>query len=181
MKNLIISDIHGSEDALVEVLKLYNRKEFDKIIICGDILYHGARNPLPEGHNPKGVIEILNSLKGSIIAVKGNCESEVDQMVMEFPVMGEYSYYKVGKRTIFITHGHSIGPDSTPPLNLGDIFLSGHTHIPMAEKRNGINLLNPGSISLPKGGYDPSYGILTEKSFRVFSLKKDEIICELDF
>lgn len=179
MKFLIISDIHGSETALQKVLNIYKECDFNKIIICGDLLYHGARNPLPEGYNPKGVYELLNKNKLNIISVRGNCESEVDQMVMEFPVLGDYSYYTIGDRTIFITHGHTYSPDNMPPLNSGDIFVSGHTHIPVNENVKGINIINPGSISLPKGGWEATYGVLTKDKYELKSLNNNATIATL--
>lgn len=181
MNILVFSDIHGSKIRLEKVLEKLISDNYDKIIICGDLLYHGARNPLPEGYDPKGVTALLNSLKTRIVAVRGNCESEVDQMVLEFPVLGDYSYYNIDGRTIFITHGHGYAPENLPPLESGDIFLSGHTHLPVAKEEKSIYICNPGSISLPKGGYEPSYGILNKKGFVVKELFTDKIIYEVNF
>lgn len=176
MNFFVISDIHGSETYLKQALKYYNKDNFDKILICGDILYHGARNPLPEGYNPKGVINILNSLKKELITVRGNCESEVDSMVLEFPISSDYSYAHLGLKDIFITHGHLDQFKDKSFLNQGSIFVSGHTHIPVIEEIDGIIMFNPGSISLPKGGFEPSYGIITTKIVEVRSIKDNKAL-----
>ncbi len=176
MTFFVISDIHGSSTALKRALDIYHNGDFNKILICGDILYHGARNPLPVGYEPKEVIKILNSIKKDIIVVKGNCESEVDSMVLEFPVSGEYSYILTPERDIFMTHGHKYSLDKQPPLKLGSLFLYGHTHIPMAEEIDGIYCLNPGSISLPKGGFKPSYGVLSYSKWEVKELESGSTI-----
>lgn len=181
MTFFVISDIHGSSTALNKAIKIYQSGNYDKIIICGDILYHGARNPLPEGYAPKEIISILNELKNEIVCVRGNCESEVDSMVLEFPVSSDYSYYLNGKRDMFITHGHIYGQENLPPLKDGSILLSGHTHIPLAESRDGKYILNPGSISLPKGGFNPSYGILTDSLWEVRDLNSQETIISCNF
>lgn len=176
MKFLIVSDIHGSESALDRVLEVFSSGSFDKVIICGDLLYHGARNDLPQGYNPKGVLAKLNGIKQTIIAVRGNCESEVDQMVLEFPVMADYSYYAAGSRTLFITHGHIYNPENLPPLNSGDIFLYGHTHLPEVREKEGVILFNPGSISIPKGGNEPTYGIIEDDVITINSLENHRVL-----
>lgn len=176
MDFFVISDIHGSSTALQKALDIYKKGNYRKIIICGDLLYHGARNPLPEGYNPKGVIELLNAIGNEIVAVKGNCESDVDQMVLSFPINAQYSHIITDSRDIFITHGDKYSPENLPPLSSGSLFISGHTHIPTAEKVGGIFLLNPGSISLPKGGFEPSYGVLNENLWEVRCLSNTNII-----
>lgn len=180
MRFLVISDIHGSEASLRKVLAVFKRGNFNKILICGDILYHGARNPLPEGYNPKKVVEILNNIKEDLIVVRGNCESEVDSMVMDFPVTGDYSYIYCGELEVFMSHGHKFKPENCNFLKEGALFLSGHTHIPKAEKAGKIFNLNPGSISLPKDDWKPSYGILTPDSWQVKGLNDDEILISID-
>ncbi len=181
MELLVISDIHGSSTALDKILEIYNSRKFDKIIICGDVLYHGPRNPLPEGYNPKVVAEKLNSIKSELMVIRGNCESEVDEMVLEFPVMGTYSYYNVGEHDVFITHGHKYNRENLPPLKKDSILLTGHTHIPTGDKTNDIYFFNPGSISLPKGGFEPSYGILNSESWTVYGLNSEKILIETKF
>ncbi|QEN04943.1 phosphodiesterase [Thiospirochaeta perfilievii] len=181
MDFFVISDIHGSSAALEKALNIYKKGNFESIIICGDILYHGARNPLPEGYNPRGVIDLLNEVKGEIIAIRGNCESEVDQMVLDFPITGDYSYLYNGSRKIFITHGHKYSKESLPPLKDGSIFLYGHTHIPDGSCLDGIYSLNPGSITLPKGDFPASYAILTSTKWEVRNLMDSSLILSCIF
>lgn len=167
MKLMFISDIHGSLGFLNEVLESMKIEAPDKLVILGDILYHGPRNPLPQAYNPKEVALVLNSYKDSVIAVRGNCDSEVDQMVIDFPIMSDYLTMFDGKRQIFMTHGHLYNDDNMPKLSDGDVFINGHTHIPRAEKINGIFKLNPGSISMPKEETPRCYGILSENGFTI--------------
>ena len=177
----VISDIHGSSTALKKALEIYKAGRFRKLVICGDILYHGARNPLPEGYNPKEVIDLLNNIKEDIIAVKGNCESEVDSMVLDFPIKSEYSHIFTQNLDVFITHGDKYTTDDLSLYKSGSLFLSGHTHIPTGCTKDGVHLLNPGSISLPKGGFEPSYGILKEGSWEVRCLNNQKLILSTDF
>lgn len=176
MSFFVISDIHGSSSSLKSALELYTKGDYDKLIICGDILYHGARNPIPEGYNPKEVIELLNNIKSDIIAVRGNCESEVDSMVLDFPINADYSYILTPDRDIFLTHGHIYSTTKLPPMKKGSCFLYGHTHIPQGENIDCIYFLNPGSITLPKGGFKPSYGILSGKKWEVRNLYDSNLI-----
>jgi uncharacterized protein len=167
MKLFIISDIHGSAEWLERAWNQYEDEQADQIICLGDLLYHGPRNPLPDGYDPKRVADMLNKYKHKIVSVRGNCDAEVDQLLIEFPIMAEYAFiYYEGKR-IFITHGHHNHMENLPPLGPGDIFMQGHTHLPVAEKRAGLALLNPGSIALPKGGFPHSYAVLEGKEFRI--------------
>lgn len=170
MKLFFISDIHGSLHYLNKALEQYEKEAADYIIILGDELYHGARNPLPEGYNPKEVAVLLNSYADKIIAVRGNCDSEVDQMVLEFPVMSDYSTILYEGRRIFLSHGHIYGPDHLPILSSGDFFVYGHTHIPVAEKKEDIYVINPGSISMPKENNPNTYGILEGQAFQIKTL-----------
>ena len=169
MKYLVISDIHGDLHGAQIMKDAYSYHSCDVILCLGDILYHGPRNDLPDTYAPKKVIPVMNSFKDKIIAIRGNCEAEVDQMVLEFPCMADYSELYINHRKVFMSHGHVWSPDHLPVLRKGDIFLSGHTHIPAAIVKNGIFLLNPGSPSLPKGGHPKTYGILEEDSFTVFT------------
>ena len=166
MNFFVISDIHGSIEALEKAMERFQVEKADYIIICGDFLNHGPRNPLPEGYNTKAVAEKLNSIKDKIICVKGNCDSEVDQMMLDFPVLQPIGnvFLSNGKR-IFIHHGHSYSKEAVTKYVLSDtIIVSGHSHIPELEITNvdGKKLLfiNPGSISIPKGNSEPSYGII---------------------
>lgn len=179
MKIFVISDIHGSIYYLKKSLELYEKERADYILILGDELYHGPRNPLPLEYNPKEVAEILNKYKDKIIAVRGNCDSEVDQMLLEYPIMGDYTTILLNNKRIFATHGHIYREDNLPNLQEGDIFIYGHTHLPVAYKVNEIYMLNPGSISLPKGGNKNSYGIFENNYFYVKSLE-GEILKEIE-
>lgn len=152
MKLIIASDIHGSAYWCGKLMDLVEAEHPDKLILLGDLLYHGPRNDLPKDYAPKQVIPMLSGYRDIIIAVRGNCEAEVDQMVLSFPCMADFSQLLVDGKTFYLTHGHHHSPDSLPPLTAGSIFLSGHTHVKMDEVRNGIRCLNPGSVSIPKDG-----------------------------
>ena len=152
MKLLIASDIHGSAYWCERLLELAEKEQPDKLILLGDILYHGPRNDLPREYAPKRVIPMLTQWADKILCVRGNCEAEVDQMVLPFPCMAQYSQLSADGRTFFLTHGHHNNPDDLPPLATGDVFLFGHTHVKMDEMRNGVRCLNPGSVSIPKDG-----------------------------
>ena len=147
MKLFIISDIHGSLYYLKKVMEIFEKENYDKLVILGDELYHGPRNPLPKDYSPKEVIEILNKYKDKIIAVRGNCDSEVDQMVLSYPIMSDYSMIYLGNKRVFLTHGHIYNIDNPLPMSEGDILLYGHFHIPMIEKKDERYFFNPGSIS----------------------------------
>ena len=170
MKLFFISDIHGSMYFLEKALEHYEKEKADYLVILGDELYHGARNPLPEGYNPKEVAQLLNTYADKIIAVRGNCDSEVDQMVLEFPVMTDYSIILHEGRRLFLSHGHIYGPDNLPKLSDGDAFIYGHTHIPMAEKRGEIYVINPGSVSMPKENNPNTFGVLEGNLFTIKDL-----------
>ena len=161
MKFIIASDIHGDEMGCRAVLDAAERENADKILLLGDILYHGPRNDLPPFYAPKKVIEMLNASSDKLICVRGNCEAEVDQMVLSFPVMSETACVYDGERnvTLFMTHGHKYSPENLPPLSRGTLFLSGHTHIPRFEEKGGVACLNPGSVSIPKENNPRSYAI----------------------
>ena len=152
MKLLIASDIHGSAYWCSKLCALVEAEQPDKLILLGDLLYHGPRNDLPRDYAPKQVIPMLSRYAEKIIAVRGNCEAEVDQMVLPFPCMADFSQLVVDGCTLYLTHGHHHNPDALPPLADGSIFLSGHTHVKADECRNGIRCLNPGSVSIPKDG-----------------------------
>ena len=152
MKLIIASDIHGSAFWCRRLCDLVEQEQPDKLILLGDLLYHGPRNDLPRNYAPKQVIPMLSQYKDRIIAVRGNCEAEVDQMVLPFPCMADYAQLLVAGTTFYLTHGHHNSPDNLPPLPEGSILLSGHTHVKLDEIRNGIRCLNPGSVSIPKDG-----------------------------
>ena len=152
MKLIIASDIHGSAYWCGKLMQLMEEEQPDKLILLGDLLYHGPRNDLPRDYAPKQVIPMLSKYKEKILAVRGNCEAEVDQMVLPFPCMAEFSQLYVDDTLLYLTHGHHANPDALPPLPEGSIFLSGHTHVKLDEMRNGIRCLNPSSVSIPKDG-----------------------------
>ena len=152
MKLVIASDIHGSAYWCRKLMEVVEQEKPDKLILLGDLLYHGPRNDLPRDYAPKAVIPMLSGLKEKILAVRGNCEAEVDQMVLSFPCMADYALLECDGKTMYLTHGHHFSPDRLPPLPEGSIFLSGHTHVKIDEIRGGIRCLNPGSVSIPKDG-----------------------------
>ncbi len=165
MKLMIASDIHGSAAYCRELLRAYDAEMPDRLLLLGDLLYHGPRNDLPDGYAPKEVIELLNGLSVSPLCVRGNCEAEVDGMVLHFPVLADYAYLDISGLRIFATHGHLFGLDNPPPLQEGDILLCGHTHVPACIKRDGFVYINPGSVSIPKEGSPHSYMILNGRTF----------------
>ena len=152
MKLLIASDIHGSAYWCEKLMALAESYQPDKLVLLGDLLYHGPRNDLPKNYAPKEVIPMLSAWQEKIIAVRGNCEAEVDQMVLPFPCLADFSQLLVDGKCLYLTHGHHASPENLPPLPEGAIFLSGHTHVKIDEVHNGIRCLNPGSVSIPKDG-----------------------------
>lgn len=150
MKYVIASDIHGSAHYLKKLLACYDKEGADRLLLLGDILYHGPRNDLPEGYAPKEVISLLNERKSSIFCVRGNCDTEVDQMVLEFPILADYAIIEAGDKLVYATHGHKFNENSLPPLQNGDILLHGHTHIPVCREHDTYVYINPGSVSIPK-------------------------------
>ena len=177
MRFLIASDIHGAAEPAAEISRIYRAGNFDRLLLLGDLLYHGPRNELPESYAPKKVISILSELSDSIMAVRGNCEAEVDQMVLPFPVLSESALVFADGLSIFLTHGH-IWTEEKHPGGI-DAFFSGHTHIPVLKNENGLIILNPGSTSIPKGGFDPSYAVYDDGNIDVISLRTGEQMMHL--
>jgi putative phosphoesterase len=176
MKLLIGSDIHGDLDGAKRLISAYEEEKCDKILLLGDILYHGPRNDLPAGYAPKAVIALLNEYKDKILAVRGNCEAEVDQMVLSFPVLAEYALLSLDGLTVFATHGHIHNMEKCPPLAKGDILLHGHTHLLACERFGEENVyLNPGSVALPKGGNPRSYMVYENGVFTCVDLQGNTI------
>ena len=167
MKLMIASDIHGSAYYCLEMLDAMKKECPDRLLLLGDILYHGPRNDLPLEYEPKKVIKMLNEVKEKLFCVRGNCDTEVDQMVLDFPVMADYALILYGERNLYATHGHIYNENNLPPLKNGDILIHGHTHVLKAEKREDYTLLNPGSVSIPKEGNPPSYAILEDGLFTI--------------
>ncbi len=180
MKILIASDIHGSELYCKQLFDAVEREEAHKILLLGDLLYHGPRNDLPDGYAPKKVIEILNSYKEKIIAVRGNCDTEVDQMVLDFPILADYGILLCGNRTVYATHGHLFNPENPPKLSCGDILLTGHTHITACEEREGFYYINPGSVSIPKADTKRGYVIFENETF-IFKDLDGQILNKISF
>ncbi|MBQ4545450.1 MAG: phosphodiesterase [Oscillospiraceae bacterium] len=166
MKLMIASDIHGSALYCRKLIEAYSAEKADRLLLLGDILYHGPRNNLPGEYEPKEVIAMLNEMKSDIMCVRGNCDTEVDQMVLDFPIMADYAVIPVGKRIIFATHGHNYNTSNVPSVKKGDILLHGHTHIPKCEEfGDGLLYLNPGSVSIPKNNSAHSYMIFENNLF----------------
>ena len=180
MKYMFASDIHGSAWYCRRLLEEYRRSAAERLILLGDILYHGPRNDLPREYAPKEVIAMLNEIKDEIYAVRGNCEAEVDQMVLDFPVMADYGVFVLNGLTFYATHGHVFNQDHLPPMKAGDILLHGHTHLLKADRIGDYYVLNPGSVSIPKGGNPATYAILQDRLFQILDFDKN-VVREIDF
>lgn len=165
MKLMIASDIHGSAYYCRKMLECFEKEKADRLLLLGDILYHGPRNDLPKEYAPKEVIAMLNNMKDKIFAVRGNCDTEVDQMVLNFPILADYAVFYIENRIIYATHGHKFNKNNLPPMQKGDILLHGHTHIPACEKFDGYLYFNPGSVSIPKETSHNGYMILEGNEF----------------
>lgn len=165
MKLMIASDIHGSYFYCEKMLQAFESEKADRLIILGDILYHGPRNDLPEEYAPKKVISALNEIKDKLLVVRGNCDTEVDQMVLDFPILADYCIIECGKKTVYATHGHKFGETTPPPMPQGSILLGGHTHVPKCEEYEGYTYMNPGSVSIPKENSHHGYMIYENDTF----------------
>lgn len=176
MKWMFASDIHGSEFYCDELMDAYDREEAEKLVLLGDLLYHGPRNDLPRDYNPKAVIEQLNAMKEDILCVRGNCEAEVDQMVLEFPIMAEYIILYLDGRSLFVTHGHKYNLNNLPPMKQNDILIHGHTHVQAMEKTDRCTYINPGSVSIPKNGNQNSYMIYENQTFIIKAMDGTELM-----
>lgn len=176
MKYLIFSDCHGSKTRVEQVLEVFKKEKCDRMIILGDVLYHGPRNPLPEGHDPKGVVTLLNEYSDQIICIRGNCDTEVDQMVLDFPCLAEYTIIVEEGKTIFATHGHHYNPENLPKLSPCSAFLYGHTHLWELEEKDNILICNPGSISLPKENRPATYAILENSKISIFNFSGEKLV-----
>lgn len=177
MKVIVASDIHGSAYYCQKLLEAFAASGAERLMLLGDILYHGPRNDLPRDYAPKEVIAMLNEHKNRIYAVRGNCDTEVDQMVLEFPILADYGLFMLDGCTGYATHGHVYHQDHLPPMQNGDILLHGHTHLLKAEWVDvpgvgRIGVLNPGSVSIPKGGNPPTYGLLENGNFQILTFER---------
>lgn len=165
MKWMIASDLHGSAYYCRALLQAWDREQADRLILLGDLLYHGPRNDLPREYAPKEVLAMLNQRKERLLCVRGNCDSEVDQMVLEFPIMADYMALFLEGRMVFVTHGHLFNEENLPNFNPGDVLIHGHTHVRAAADRGAYFFLNPGSMALPKGDGVHSYMVYEDGVF----------------
>ena len=172
MKIVFMSDIHGVPSTLKAALSAADTLGYDRLVLLGDLLYHGPRNGVPSFYDPEEVAKTLNALKDRIVAVRGNCDAEVDQLMFEFPMMGDYAVLDAGKDTFFLTHGHLWNEFTLPPLGMGTVLAHGHTHIPeITPLPEGVTIFNPGSISLPKRNFPPTFGFFDGANLTVRFLK----------
>ena len=177
MKILFLSDIHGMAPTLEKALGYIDTLHPDRIVILGDVLYHGPRNGVPDRYNPPQAVELLNSRKEMILAVRGNCDAEVDQMLLEFPIMADYAEFCTENRRFFFTHGHLWNEHNLPDVPAGTILAHGHTHIPVLKQlAGGITLFNPGSISMPKDGFPQSFGFYDGAELTVRKLENGAVL-----
>ena len=180
MKWMIASDLHGSAYYCRKMLEAFEREGADRLFLLGDLLYHGPRNDLPREYAPKEVIPLLNGKKEKLLCVRGNYDAEVDQMVLEFPVLADYAVLPVGQRLIYATHGHIYHVKNLPPLAPGDVLLHGHTHVPAwTEFGQGNLYLNPGSVSIPKENSPHSYMTLEGNTMQWKELESSAVFHEL--
>ncbi len=177
MKYIFASDVHGSSKYLNILLQKFEESKADKLVLLGDLYYHGPRNPLPEEYSLKDCIKALNNIKDKLIVVQGNCDAEVDQMVSEFPIIKDV-IISVDGLNLFLTHGHIYGPKNIP-ANAGDVLLYGHYHVTNMEKKDNVYLLSPGSISLPKNDTKRAYIVYENRTFTLKDLLNDEVISSL--
>ena len=177
MKLFFASDLHGSLPATTRVIEAFERSGIQHLVLLGDVLNHGPRNPIPEGYNPPAVAELLNQYADRIIAVRGNCDSEVDQMLLSFPMMSDFAWVMLptGQR-LFLTHGHLYNGDKRPPLGKGDVIVHGHTHVPLAERDGEQFIFNPGSVTFPRNGLEASYGLLQDNQIKVVTFAGNTLV-----
>ena len=177
MKYLIISDIHGSETTLLRALSRFEQWKCDYLVVLGDILNYGPRNPLPEGLNPLKVAALLNEHADHILAVRGNCDAEIDQMLLDFPCMADYAQILDEGKRIFLTHGHIYNPERMPKGHF-DLFLSGHTHLWNLYRNEHTTFCNTGSITRPKNENPPTLACYESGVIRVFDLNSGALLAE---
>lgn len=175
MKLMFASDLHGHAPSCEKTIAAYRREKAERLILLGDLLYHGPRNGLFDGYDPQETARLLNSVKDELLCVRGNCDSEVDQMMLDFPILSDSALILADGHTFFLSHGHHFCPEALPPLKCGDVLLNGHTHLYGAEKVGEIHYLNDGSVSLPKGGNPPTYLIYAKGAFFLKTVGGEEI------
>ena len=180
MKLLIASDLHGSAYNCRLLLEAFQREKADRLVLLGDLLYHGPRNPFPQEYDTKAVTAMLNGAADRLLCVRGNCDGEVDQMVLEFPILAEYCLLYLQKRQIFATHGHRYNLENLPPLPPGDILLHGPPHVPACREAQGVLYLNPGAVSMPKENSWRGYLLLTDEGV-IWKTLEGEVKMTYDF
>ena len=176
MKLMFASDIHGSASAMAAILRQYKLEGASRLVLLGDLLYHGPRNDLPEQYNPKAVTAMLNENKNELLCVRGNCDAEVDQMVLEFPISADYALFDLDGTTAFVTHGQLFNLDNLPPHKDGDLLIHGHTHVHVVTEKDGMTYINPGSAALPKDGQEKSYIVYENGEFTVKTLDGETLM-----
>lgn len=176
MKLMFASDIHGSASAMQAIFQRYEAEGADRLVLLGDLLYHGPRNDLPDQYDPKAVIAMLNAHKNELLCVRGNCDAEVDQMVLEFPIQADYALFYLDGTTAFVTHGHLFHLDNLPPHKQGDLLIHGHTHVHTVQEKDGMTYINPGSAALPKENQPKSYMIYERGVFTLKTLDGEIIM-----
>ncbi|TAA48324.1 phosphodiesterase [Corallincola spongiicola] len=176
MKLLIASDIHGCAHATKQLLKHFVDGKFDYLVLLGDLLNHGPRNPLPLGYDPQTTAALLNQYADRIIAVRGNCDSEVDQALLAFPITADYNHLLLDGRRWFLSHGHLYSPDKMPALSDNDLFCYGHFHVPKIDLQPSHRIFNPGSITMPREGHPATFGCYADKTLKIIRLDDGEII-----
>jgi len=176
MKLMFASDIHGSRSATEAILRQYRLEGASRLVLLGDLLYHGPRNDLPDAYDPRAVTALLNGVREELLCVRGNCEAEVDQMVLDFPVMADYALFDLDGITAFVTHGHLFNLDNLPPHKQGDLLIHGHTHVPVVQQKDGVTYINPGSAALPKENNPRSYMIYEDGVFTIKALSGDVLL-----
>ena len=175
MKLMFASDIHGSASAMEALVRQYKLEKADRLVLLGDLLYHGPRNDLPDQYDPKRVTALLNENKNELLCVRGNCDAEVDQMVLEFPIQADYALFDLDGTTAFVTHGHLFHTAALPPHKDGDLLIHGHTHVLTVQEAGGMTYINPGSAALPKEGNPKSYMTYDQGIFEIKTLEGEVI------
>ncbi len=175
MKLMFASDLHGSLSAAQAIFNRYQTEGADRLVLLGDLLYHGPRNDLPDAYDPKGVTALLNAHKDDLLCVRGNCDAEVDQMVLNFPIQADYALFDLDGTTAFVTHGHLFNTAALPPHKTGDLLIHGHTHVLTVQQADGMTYINPGSAALPKEGNPKSYMVYENGVFSIKTLEGEVI------
>ena len=176
MKLMFASDIHGSASVTEAVLRRYRAEGASRLVLLGDLLYHGPRNDLPDRYDPKAVTAMLNGIRDELLCVRGNCDAEVDQMVLDFPIQADYALFDLDGVTAFVTHGHLFNLDALPPHKDGDLLIHGHTHVLTVQEKDGMTYINPGSAALPKENNPKSYMVYENRVFTIKTLEGETIL-----